>query len=320
MPRHALSPLAALLTLGLVGCDFHPGNRESDPVFTSDEEGSATPPRIPGATCGGPSDCASDQVCLEATCVGARTSVKAELLAAAAAQQTEAGDAAGAAASYQEAIEAYEAAEITPPGAVLCRAAQSILSVTQQAEGRERAARMADRCLRQTLPGDHLRGRVIAALGRMRYDGLNLAAFDLPEPPATFFTETPARPDPNRVRVTIEVAPLESSSFAPIITALEGEAAQAAAQDCFLQDWEVRHEQQAAASFQVRFSSRLRDMGSYDAYPAELELVQQSLAQEGFEPCLSRVLPAVVELPNSLGRVVSYETTMTVSATLQASE
>ena len=33
---------------------------------------------------------------------------------------------------------------------------------------------MADRCLRATLPSDPLRVRVIAALGRMRYDGLNL--------------------------------------------------------------------------------------------------------------------------------------------------
>lgn len=318
--RYALPSLAVALVLALAACGFQSSPPEADPVFTSDDEASATPPRIPGATCGGPSDCASDQVCLNATCVGARTSVKAELLAGAAAQQSEAGDATGAAATYQEAIEAYEAAEIPPPGAVLCRAAQSILSVTQQAEGRERAARMADRCLRQTLPGDPSRDRVITALGRMRYDGLNLAAFDLPEAPASFFTETPARPDPNRVQVTLQVTPLESSSFAPIVTALQGDAARAAAQDCFLQDWEVRHEQQATASFQVRFFSRLRDMGSYDAYPAELELVQQSLAQEGFEPCLARVLPAVVELPSSLGRVVSYETTMTVSATLQAGE
>ncbi len=309
-----------LLAVALLACDRHAADAQPDPVFASEDDGSAARPRIPGATCGGPSDCAADQVCLNATCVGARTSVRAELLTAGAALQSEAGDIAGAAASYQEAVEAYEAAEITPPGAVLCRAALTFLNMTHQADTRERAARMADRCLRQTLPGDPLRERVIAALGRMRYDGLNLGAFDLPEAPAAFFTEAPARPDPNRVQVTIAVVPLESSSFAPIVTALQGDAARAAAQDCFLQDWEVRHEQQAAASFQVRFSSRLRDMGSYDAYPAELELVQQSLAQEGFEPCLARVLPSVVELPTSLGRVVSYETTMTVNATLAATE
>ncbi|MCA9533367.1 MAG: hypothetical protein KC593_06810 [Myxococcales bacterium] len=308
----------AVLLLGSSACELRPSN--PDPVFSSPEEGTATPPRIPGATCAGPRDCAADQVCSGAVCVAARTCVRAELLSVAAAQQAEAGDPSGAADTYVQAIEAFDAASVTPPGATLCRAAHSMLIATLQADARERAARMADRCLRGTLPGDPLRARVIGALGRMRYDGLNLAAFDLPEPPERYFTEAPARPDPNRVQVTFEVTPLESRAFDPIVAALQGDAARAAAQDCFLQDWEVRHEQEASAGFQVRFFSRLRDMGSYDTYPAELELDAQSLAQEGFEPCLARALPGVVELPSSLSRVVSYETAMTVHAALQGSE
>jgi hypothetical protein len=101
---------------------------------------------------------------------------------------------------------------------------------------------------------------------------------------------------------------------------LQSDAARAVAQDCFLQDWEVRHEASAEASFQVRFFSRLRDMGSYDAYPAELELTPQSLAQEGFEPCLARSLPSVLDLPTSMSRTVSYETAMTINASLDRAE
>ncbi|MCA9574593.1 MAG: hypothetical protein R3B40_02655 [Polyangiales bacterium] len=314
--RHLL--LSFLLLGAAHGCDFRPSPQ--DPVFSSEDEGTATPPRIPGGTCSGPRDCATDQVCSESVCVAARTSVRGELLSAAAVQQAEAGDASGAAETYVASIAAYDTAELQPPGATLCRAALSMLNATLRADAREAAARMGDRCLRSTLPGDPLRTRVIAALGRMRYDGLNLAAFDQPEPPERFFTETPARPDPNRVSVTFEVAPVDSRSFDPVMTALQGDAARAVAQDCFLQDWEVRHEAQAQAGFQVRYFSRLRDMGSYDAYPAELELEQQSLAQEGFEPCLARALPGVVELPRSLSRSVSYETTMTVQASLGGSE
>ena len=306
----------SLLATG--GCDLRPS--VPDPVFSSAADGTATPPRIPGATCGGPGDCATDQVCSESVCIAARTSVRAELLGASAAQQAEGGDASGAAETYVLAVEAFEANELAPPGTVLCRAAQSMLNATMRAEARERAARMADRCLRATLPSDPLRVRVIAALGRMRYDGLNLAAFDLPEPPERYFTETPARPDPNLVAVTFDVAPLDSRSFDPVVAALQSDASRAVAQDCFLQDWEVHHETAAAASFQVHFFSRLRDMGSYDAYPAELELIAQSLAQEGFEPCLARSLPGVLELPTSMSRTVSYETTMTINASLERTE
>ena len=51
-------------------------------------------------------------------------------------------------------------------------------------------------------------------------------------------------------------------------------------------------------------------LAEYPALQVELDLSDRlrPLAQEGFEPCLARVLPSVVELPTSLGRVVSYET------------
>ena len=63
----------------------------------------------------------------------------------------------------------------------------------------------------------------------------------------------------------------------------------------------------------------MRDMGNYDAFPAELELEPGSEAQEGFEPCIARALPALADLPEDMRRPLSYETNMTVRATLGSS-
>ena len=66
---------------------------------------------------------------------------------------------------------------------------------------REEAARRADRCFRASLPGDPSRARTLEALGRLRHDGLALAAFDADEAPERFFTEQQGRPGVEAVLV-----------------------------------------------------------------------------------------------------------------------
>lgn len=324
-------PILALgLVLALVPASLACGRRSSilDPVAGAppvatigpapaleiDVAAARRPPA--GTTCGGREDCASDQVCVDGRCRHRDTSVAGEILASAAEAQIEAGEWDGALRAYDEAIRAYEAGRAPVPGDIVCRTAALRLRTAADPEAREEGARRADRCFRASLPGDPLRAEVARALARLRFEGLDAALFDRTDPAERFFTLEASRPTLDALAIDLVLPDGDEVGLAALREALAGEAARRAIGECFEQDWEVRHERSAAASLVVRYTTRLRDMVTYDIYEGEIAFEPTSTAVDGFEPCIAHALTSVVRLP-SRSRVVSWQTSLDIAVRVE---
>ena len=268
-----------------------------------------------GSTCGGRSDCAGDQTCVAQVCRYRRTSVAGEVLAVAAEGQRTAGDARSAWDTYQQAIAAFQAAQAPSPPEVLCAAALAALELDEAPDERERGARAADVCLRGSLPGNPVRGEVLQSLARLRYEGLALSAFDQAQP-ESFFSESPSRPMVDAIEVAV-VAPAGSEpGRAELMTRLQGDDARRALADCFLQDWEHRHEREAHAPLLLKMTTRLRDMGNFEIYVGRAEVQKTTDANDGFEACAATVLSAFVEEGPRLNRAAIWQVPIEASARL----
>ena len=279
--------VASLLWLGCAGCDQF-GRAEAAP----EEEGPAGPA---GATCTGRDGCPASQRCVEGRCRYAATTVRGEVLASSADALRESGDIDGALTTYEEAIAAFEQAEAPVPPDVLCGAAFAALRLTGGEDGRERAGAMADRCFRGSLPGDPLRMEALRALGRLRYDGLSLIAFDEQEPATRFFTERASRPTVDAVEIGLDLPDESEAGYDDLKNLMQSDLGTRAIADCFIQDWELRHERTARASLVLKLETRLRDMGDYDIYEGTASVEQQGLEADGFEPCVAGALTGVFE-------------------------
>ncbi|MFW6067392.1 MAG: hypothetical protein ACOC97_03580 [Myxococcota bacterium] len=308
--------LAVLAVAGLMaGCPQGPF-----PPGSEDDDETAVPASLPaGASCAGVADCPSNQVCVEGRCRYAETSVAGEVLASAAAAQLEAGDFAGAVRTFDEAIDVYDQAQAPVPPAVLCGAAVAALQEGGSQGARERAARRADACLRGSLPGDPQRDQVLEGLTRLRYEGLDATLFDQPEPAERFFTKEPSRPTVDTIAIRFDLPDADEKGYDEAKEAIQSEEARRAIADCFLQDWDIRHERSVQGSFVLKMSAKMKDMGYYDVFEPEIEVTQTSLAQDGFDPCVAGALAGVVDgaLPKNVGRRVSWQHPFEVSARLQ---
>jgi len=299
---------AALLALVAISCQRPPvGGEPEQPAEAPQGSGgrvlSGAAPA--GSSCDGRDDCASDQVCVGGACRYRRTSAAGEILAMAAAAQAEAGDLPGATTTYDQAIEAFEQIHAPLPPEIACEAALAALRVADEAPSRETAAAHADRCFRNSLPGEPRRGAVERALARLRFDGLDLALFDRDEPAPRFFTKQQSRPTSDAIEIGIDIADRDAAGFEQLRDALRNERTHAVIVDCFAQDWELHHRRAADASLVLKFQTRMRDMGDYDSYTPEVQVVQTSLAQEGFEPCVASAITDVLAPGPRIGRPVS---------------
>lgn len=251
-----------------------------------------------GATCNGRDDCTSDQVCVDARCRYRDTSVAGEILASAAEAQAVAGDWPGAIETYDLAFTAFREHDAPVPPDVACGAASLVLRTATDADARERGARMADHCFRSTVPGDAGRLAVRSALARLRFEGLEIAVFDGDEPAERFFTQEPTRPTVDAVVVEVEMPdlePREPASHTAVREKLQSEDGSRAIAECFIQDWELRHDRTASAELGMQFSTHMRDMGTYDVFEPALEVQQTTQGEDGFEPCLARTIPSLFE-------------------------
>jgi hypothetical protein len=327
----ALSLLAAVCALPLHACNRRGSTldpRGGDPALpgATIESASGADPATPtaptkrppsGTTCGGRDDCPSDQVCVDGTCRYRETSVAGEILAASATALVEAGDWEGAIRTYDDAMQAYNDAHAPVPADLLCHSASILLSTSTDAEGRERGARRADQCFRSSLPGYPAREDVRRAVARLRFEGLDVALFDRAEPAERFFTGDVSRPTIDALAIDIQVPEGEdAAALAPLRTALATDSARRAIAECFVQDWEVRHEREARASLVVRFATHLRDMGTYDVYEPELTFEQTTVSQDGFEPCVAGALQTAITFPRG-ARTVAWQTTVDIDAHVQ---
>jgi hypothetical protein len=204
------------------------------------------------------------------------------------------GDAAGALASFDQAIEAFTAAGVLVPPEVLCGAAKAALRVASDQETKESAARRADACFRGSLVGDPLRIEVQAMLSRLRFDGLEMSAFDSDEPAEAFFTQAPSRPTLDAVEVALSIGESEERGFTELREKLLSDAANHVIAGCFVEVWERTHERTKRADLLLRFRTRLRDMGDYDLYEPELEVIAGSgegdASADAFSTCLAENL------------------------------
>ncbi len=325
----ALVAFSALSVLALDACNRRGATldpRTGDPASPTTIESAtgATPStetaptkRPPtGTTCGGRDDCPSDQVCVDGTCRYRETSVAGEILAASATALVEAGDWEGAIRTYDESMQAYNDAHAPVPAELLCGSASILLSTSTDADGRERGARRADQCFRSSLPGYPAREAVRRAVARLRFEGLDVALFDRAEPAERFFTNDVTRPTIDALAIDVQVPDAEDATLTPLRAALGTDASHRAIAECFVQDWEVRHERTAHASLVIRFATHLRDMGSYDVYEPELTVERTTVAEDGFEPCVAGALQAAITFPRG-ARTVAWQTTVDIDAHVQ---
>ncbi len=311
---------ACLLTL-ITGCPPRPDASNAD-ASAGTRPGADAPNYAPtgvpsGTTCGGRSDCAGEQVCVASVCRFRRSSVMGEVLTTAAMAQLEAGDVSGAVRTYDRVLEAYEAHDAPVPAEVLCGAAGAALRAAETPEEREIAARRADACFRGSLPGDESRRQVERAVGRLRYDGLDLSLFDRDQPAARFFTEDPSRPTVDAVEIALELPDRDIAGYEAVRASLQSEDATRAIAGCFIRDWESRHERSASAALTVDLTTRLRDMGDYDVYTGQISITPTGDAAGGFVDCVAQALTGLFERGPRLGRSISWREEIEVTTRLR---
>jgi hypothetical protein len=318
-----LAGVALLAGLAFVACNrrgstLDPrGEPTGTTTATADDTDTAPSKRPPtGTSCAGRDDCPSDQVCVDRSCRYRTTSIAGEILSTSAAAQVEAGDWEGAVRTYDQAIEAFNTAHAPVPPELLCESAAIILRTSTDAEGRERGAQRADRCFRSSLPGFPPREEVRRAVARLRFEGLDVALFDRADPAERFFTAEPSRPTVDALAIDLQLPESEEHGIEPLRAQLAGDAARRAIAECFVQDWELRHERSASASLVVRFSTRLHDMGTYDVYEPELIIERTTAAEDGFEPCVAAALPSAITFPRG-ARVVAWQTSLDIAVHVQ---
>ncbi|HEY8427058.1 MAG TPA: hypothetical protein VIL20_01735, partial [Sandaracinaceae bacterium] len=259
-------------------------------------------------------------VCVDSRCRYRETSVAGEVLASAAEAQAEAGDWNGAIETYEQAFRAFESAGAPVPPELACGAAELILRTATDAEARERGARRADQCFRITLPGDPSRLAVRRALARLRFEGLEIALFDRDEPAERFFTQEASRPTVDAVEVEVQMPdlePREPPSHTAVRNRLNSEDGRVAIAECFISDWETNHDRSTTADLRISYSTRLRDMGSYDVYEPVITIAQTTAAQDGFEYCLAQALPSLFDPENRSMRGEPWEQTVRITARVQ---
>lgn len=310
--KHRIVILSSLL-ITLLGCQDQFGLSMGEEA----ENSGTTSALPPGASCDRIEDCGSEQVCVDEVCRYQRTSVAGEILAAVALDQIEAGDAASALTSFQEALAAFEEAEAPVPPEVLCNAASTTLGTASDVQTREIGARLADGCFRNSLPGHPARGPVYEALATMRYDGLWPAAFDAAEPEERFFTAQPSRPSADSVQVDMAIPENTGPGYEEAAARFRSPELARVVADCFITDWESRHESSASAELKLSYRSRMRDMGDYDAYFGAVEL-EAGGAGGAFETCVMSAVSANFSgEPTRARRSGSWEETIRISAQLR---
>lgn len=290
------------------------GTSEAEAQTAPESDATRRPPT--GTTCGGRDDCPSDQVCVESRCRHRDTSVAGEILASSARALAEAGDWEGAIEAYADAMQAYEAAHAPVPAELTCDQATLMLSTATTPEAREAGAARADACFRASLPGFAPREETRRAVARLRFQGLDVTLFDQETPATRFFTQAQSPPTVDAIVVEATLTGDEEAGIVDVRTQIDAEAAHRAIAECFIQDWEVHHERAARGSLVVRYSTRMRDMGTYDAFEPELLVEKTTVAEDGFEPCVARALSANLTPPRS-GRVVSWQAPLEVAAHVQ---
>lgn len=277
------------------------------------------PPPPAGSSCQTLQQCPGEQVCTDGRCRYRQTSAAGEVLAVAARDQFEQSDLAGAVRTYDKALEAYEEAKAPLPPKVVCGAATAALKEAGSEPARERAAKRADACLRNSMPGDPHRTEVLEALAKLRYEGLALKAFDAAKPADRFFTKEPQRPTVDAVQIALDLPDSDEPVFEEIAKALRGSEASRKIADCFIKYWEQNHKRQVNGSLVLDFKAELRDMGYYDLYEPQIDVKAGEQNGNKFTTCSAKALSKLLKDtgPKNVGRSVEWKQAFEVAARVQ---
>jgi hypothetical protein len=266
-------------------------------------------------------DCGRDDVCIEQHCRQTRTSAAGEVLAAAAATQVRQNQHALAVSGYTAAIDAYRKHGVNVPSDVLCSLAAASLRGASTREARELAAQHADQCLRASHPGASERTTVVHLLAEQRVEGLDPTHFDEQQPAVRFFTAEPDKPKLESVEIELDLPERDAPGFSELVAGVRAPEVRAMVSRCFIEDWERQRHNRSEASLRIKFQTRMRDMGDYDAFQPTLEVTRETapgstLAPSGFADCVMRGVEAALAPGPKLNRVVAWEERLHVVAHL----
>lgn len=271
----------------------------------------------PGSTCAGRDDCTSEQVCVGGVCRQGLTSAAGEVLAAAATAQAQAGDLVGAVKTYDEAAAAFAAAEAPVPPEITCQAASLALRAASTPESREDGAKRADACFRASLPGDAARAEVARLMGTLRHEGLDVRRLDLESRADRFFAKPPTSPTIDLVEVVMTVPVAEGAEYAVLAAVLRSDTARRAVADCFVRDWELRHERAAEAALVMQYSSQPRQQDGTEVYDPDVAVTSGGSQTDTFAACAAQGLTALVRPGPRPSRLVAWQQPITVAARLR---
>ncbi len=309
--RTASCLMAACL---VAGCPTRETQRTEPTLETPVRARATTAVSTAGATCRGRQDCAHDHNCVHEVCRHQRTNVRAEILIEAARGLLTAGDTRSAVEAFDEGFDAYDASDAPIPPEALCDGAIAALQVREGDQVREHAARLADRCLRESLPGDARRVQVLAGLARLRHDGIDLNLFDAPDPPDQYYTLEPTVPGADSVAVQLRFADGDEAGYAQTRELLGTEAANRVIADCFAQEWSQSHARSLDAALLLDMSTRLRDVGDTRLYVGRVRVLPS--AADSFSECTAGALNSLLAQSIRLSRSAIWQQPLQIHARL----
>ena len=266
-------------------------------------------------------DCGPDDFCVEQRCRQTRTSAAGEVLAAEAAEQARQEHHAAAVTGYGAAIDAFRKSGVNVPAELFCALSTSSLRGATTREARELAAQQADQCLRTSHAGLPSRTETVQLLAALHVEGLDPLHFDEARPAAVFFTAEPDKPKNESIEIEIDLPERDAPGFSDLTAGLRTAAARDIVSRCFIADWETQRQNRSEAAFRLKFTSRMRDMGDYDAFESSVELLQESDAATAskastFATCVVSGLEPALKPGPKVNRVVAWEERFRVVAHL----
>jgi len=253
-------------------------------------------------------------------CRGTKTSASGEILAALAASHAQQNQHAAAAQAFGSAVDAFKKQGSPVPTELFCGLAAASLQGASTREARELAARHADQCLRASTPGQPGRSAVVQLLAGLTTEGLDVAHFDEPQPAQVFFSAEPERPRADAVEIEFDLPTRDAPGFAELTAGLRTPEVRDGVSRCFIAAWEKQRQNRAEAKIALKFTSRMRDMGDYDAYAPQLEV--SAVADAGteggtaFTTCVVAGVQAALGTGPKVNRVVAWEEALRVVAHL----
>jgi hypothetical protein len=253
-------------------------------------------------------------------CRGTKTSATGEILGALAASHAQQNQHAAASQAFGSAVDAFKKQGAPVPTELFCGLAVASLQGASTREARELAARHADQCLRASTPGQPGRAAVVQLLAALATEGLNVAHFDEPQPAQVFFSAEPERPRADAVEIELDLPTRDAPGFAELTAGLRTPAMRDAVSRCFLAAWEKQRQNRAETKLTLKFTSRMRDMGDYDAFVPQLEVSAiddaGSEGDKAFASCVVTGTQAALGTGPKVNRVVAWEEALRVVAHL----